>query len=170
MTEIFSFPPIARADARLLILGSMPGKASLDANQYYAHPRNLFWPIMGELVGAHPALDYEERARILIANGIALWDVLKSCRRSGSLDADIDKLSMIANDFVAFFNARPHIDQIFFNGATAEHAFRHQVLPTINADNFLLRRLPSTSPAHAALSYHQKLQSWRIILEATDVC
>ncbi len=170
MTEVFSFPPIAGADARLLILGSMPGRASLEANQYYAHPRNLFWPIMGELVGAHPALDYEERARILIANGIALWDVLKSCRRPGSLDADIDKSSMVANDFVAFFSTHPHIDRIFFNGATAEHTFRRQVLPAINADTFLLRRLPSTSPAHAAQSYHQKLQSWRIILEAADVC
>lgn len=163
MTEIYSFPPIADADARLLILGSMPGKASLEANQYYAHPRNLFWTILGELVGAHPALDYAERTQILTANGIALWDVLKSCRRTSSLDADIDKSTMIANDFAAFFAVHPCIERVFFNGATAEQTFRRQVLPTIAAETLLLRRLPSTSPAHAALSYHQKLQSWRVI-------
>jgi len=171
MAEIYSFPAIASADARLLILGSIPGKASLEANQYYAHPRNLFWTILGALVGAHPALDYAERTRILTASGIALWDVLKSCKRPGSLDADIDKSTMIANDFAAFFAAHPNIDRIFFNGATAEHAFRRQVLPTLlDAEPFLLKRLPSTSPAHAALSYHQKLESWRIILEKPDFC
>jgi len=170
MTEIYCFPPIADADARLLILGSMPGKASLEANQYYAHPRNLFWPILGELVGAGPARDYAERARILTANGIALWDVLKSCRRASSLDADIVKSTMIANDFTAFFAAHPHIDRVFFNGTTAEQAFRRHVLPTISTETLLLQRLPSTSPAHAALSYQQKLQSWRIILEKSAVC
>lgn len=163
MTEIFSFPPIAGADARLLILGSMPSKASLEANQYYAHPRNLFWPILGELVGASPAMEYAERARVLMANGIALWDVLKSCRRPGSLDADIDKASMVTNDFAAFFASHPQIRQVFFNGATAEHSFRRHVLPGIKAETLQLRRLPSTSPAHAALSYHQKLESWRVI-------
>ena len=170
MTEIHSFPPIAGADARLLILGSMPGKASLAAEQYYAHPRNLFWPILGELVGAYPGLAYEERTRILTANGIALWDVLKSCRRDSSLDADIDKSSMVANDFAAFFSAHPRIGRIYFNGATAEHTFRRQVLPTLNAQLMLLQRLPSTSPAHAALSYSQKLRSWQIILEEQGVC
>lgn len=163
MTEVFSFPPIAQADARLLILGSMPGKASLEANQYYAHPRNLFWPILGELVGASPALDYVERTRRLTANGIALWDVLKSCHRPGSLDADIDKSTMVANDFAAFFASHPHINRVFFNGATAEQAFRRYVLPTLEAETLILHRLPSTSPAHAALSFHQKLESWRLI-------
>lgn len=165
MTEVFSFPPIAQADARVLILGSMPGKASLEANQYYAHPRNMFWPIMGELVGAFPALDYAERTRSLTANGIALWDVLKSCHRPGSLDADIDKSTMVANDFAAFFAAHPHINRVFFNGATAEQAFRRYVLPTIETKSLMLHRLPSTSPAHAALSYHQKLESWRVITD-----
>jgi hypoxanthine-DNA glycosylase len=170
MTKIYSFPPIADTGARLLILGSMPGKASLEANQYYAHPRNLFWPILGELLGAGPALDYAQRARILTASGIALWDVLKSCRRASSLDADIDKSTMIANDFTAFFAAHPYIDRVFFNGATAEQTFRRHVLPTLNNKTILLQRLPSTSPAHAALSYQQKLQSWRIILEKPAVC
>ncbi len=170
MTEVFSFPPIEGADARILILGSMPGKASLEANQYYAHPRNLFWPIMGELIGAYPDLDYAERARVLIANDIALWDVLKSCHRPTSLDADIDKASMIANDFASFFASHTNIRRVFFNGATAEHCFRRHVLPEINAGSLEFRRLPSTSPAHAALSYQQKLESWRVILDKPASC
>ncbi|MGZ5000921.1 MAG: DNA-deoxyinosine glycosylase [Methylomonas sp.] len=166
MTEVFSFPPIAGKGARILILGSMPGKVSLEAHQYYAHPRNLFWPIMGELVGAYPGLDYPERTRILIANGIALWDVLKSCRRPGSLDANIDKSSMVINDFKAFFEAHPQIKRVFFNGATAEHGFRRHVLPDLSAEGLAFRRLPSTSPAHAALSYQQKLEIWRVIIDS----
>ncbi len=164
MPEIYSFPPIAAANAKLLILGSMPGKASLAANQYYAHPRNLFWPILGELVGAFPTLAYNERIKILTANGIAVWDVLKSCRRQSSLDADIDKASIIANDFAAFFTAYPQITRVFFNGGTAELTFRKHVLPTLNTRQLQLKRLPSTSPAHAALSYSQKLQIWSGIL------
>lgn len=165
MSEIFCFPPIAALDASILILGSVPGKASLEANQYYAHPRNLFWPLLGELVGAHPSLPYQERAEILIANGIAVWDVLKSCSRPGSLDANIDKSTMVTNDFVTFFTEHSQINRVFFNGATAEHTFRRLVLPDLTAKNLTLHRLPSTSPAHASLSHHQKLESWRIILE-----
>jgi len=147
MTTIYSFPAIADEDARILILGSMPGKASLQAGQYYAHPRNQFWPILGELVGASPALDYSERARVLMSAGIALWDVLKSCYRSSSLDADIDKSSVIVNDFEVFFAGHPYIGHVFFNGATAEQTFRRYVLPVINA----------------GLTYQQKLQSWESI-------
>ncbi|MDD4914004.1 MAG: DNA-deoxyinosine glycosylase [Methylococcales bacterium] len=168
--QIYSFPPISAADARLLILGSMPGKVSLAAAEYYAHPRNLFWPILGELVGAAPALDYAERSRILKAHGIALWDVLESCRRDGSLDTNIDKSSMVANDFAGFFSAHPHIGRVFFNGVTAEQTFRKQVLPVLDGNIPVLQRLPSTSPAHAALSFAEKLQSWRSILEPPPNC
>jgi len=163
--EIFSFPPIATRDAKLLILGSMPGKASLAANQYYAHPRNLFWSLLGELAGAYPHLDYAERIRILNTRGIAVWDVLKSCRRAGSLDSDIEKASMITNDFLSFFTEHPHIKHIFFNGATAEQTFRKQVLPTLDKQSFELNRLPSSSPAHAAVSFQEKLHLWRIIVD-----
>lgn len=163
MTTIYSFPAIVGNNARILILGSIPGKASLQAGQYYAHPRNQFWPILGELVGASPELEYVERTRILKSEGIALWDVLKSCYRSSSLDADIDKSSMVANDFADFFVGHSNIRHVFFNGATAEQAFRRYVLPEINGDELVLQRLPSTSPAHAGMSYQQKLQSWEII-------
>lgn len=166
--EIYSFPPIVAEGARILILGSMPGKASLAANQYYAHPRNLFWPILGELVGAFPALEYTARTAILTANGIALWDVLKSCHRKSSLDADIDKTSMISNDFSGFFSAYPQITRVYFNGATAEQAFRKQVLPYLNDKPLVLYRLASTSPAHAALNFQQKLADWRIILNPAN--
>jgi len=168
MTTIYSFPAIADDNACILILGSMPGKASLQAGQYYAHPRNQFWPILGELVGAEPALDYVERTRALMSAGIALWDVLKSCYRSSSLDADIDKSSIIVNDFAAFFAGHPHIRQVFFNGATAEQAFRRYVLPDIDAEDLVLQRLPSTSPAHAGMSYQQKLQRWQSIKLITE--
>ncbi|MEQ1620111.1 MAG: DNA-deoxyinosine glycosylase [Methylococcales bacterium] len=163
MTIIYSFPAIAGDNSRILILGSMPGKASLQAGQYYAHPRNQFWPILGELVGASPELNYVERMQVLRFSGIALWDVLKSCYRASSLDADIDKSSMVANDFAAFFAGHPNISHVFFNGATAEQAFRRYVLSEINGEDLVLQRLPSTSPANAGMTYQQKLQSWEVI-------
>jgi double-stranded uracil-DNA glycosylase len=161
--EVCSFPPLANPQARILILGSMPGKASLMAQQYYAHPRNAFWPMMGELFGAYPQLDYADRVNLLLDNGAALWDVLKSCRRDGSLDASIHKNSMICNDFAGFLQAHPLIANVYFNGAAAEQSFRRLVLPCINPEYLSFQRLPSTSPAHAALSFQQKLASWRCI-------
>ncbi len=154
--RIFSFPPLARKDARILILGSMPGLVSLDAHQYYAHPRNLFWPIMGALFGANPALSYDERLQVLQDHHVALWDVLQSCVREGSLDSDI--ACEVANDFTPFFKNHPHITHVFFNGAKAESAFRRHVKDYPN--NLILTRLPSTSPAHAALPFAEKLSVW----------
>lgn len=164
MTRIRSFPPIADEHARILILGSMPGKESLRTGQYYAHPRNAFWPILGELTGASPALPYETRARILKSAGIALWDVLASCMRPGSLDADIDPDSIHPNDFAAFFETHPHITRVYFNGAAAEQYFRKHALPQLAQLPLQLQRLPSTSPANASLRYEQKLQAWQAIL------
>lgn len=164
MRRIQCFPPIEDVHATALILGSMPGVESLRAGQYYAHPRNAFWPIMGDLVGAAPSLDYEERARILRAAGIALWDVLASCTREGSLDSAIAGDSIAANDFQAFFLAHPGITQVFFNGAMAEKCFHKHVRHLPESHPLLFRRLPSTSPAHAALPYRQKLEAWRVVV------
>lgn len=170
---INSFPPIARPDAALLILGSMPGKASLLANQYYAHPRNSFWPIMGALFGADPEASYAMRVRVLQQAGVAVWDVLASCRRAGSLDSDIDEESIVPNDFARFFRTHPRIERVYFNGAKAELSFRRHVLPGLAATGRpLLRlvrmvRLPSTSPANASWSPARKLRAWRI-LDAND--
>lgn len=142
----------------------MPGTASLAARQYYAHPRNAFWRILGEITGATPEQPYDERLRRLREHGIALWDVLQQCHRPGSLDADIAPDSMIVNDFAGFLRAHPAIDRVLFNGATAEHCFRSRVLPDLSgvrAEPLTLIRLPSTSPAHAALGYAGKLAAWR---------
>ena len=170
LADIAGFPPLAQPAARVLILGSMPGKASLTAGQYYAHPRNAFWPIFGELLGAYPNLAYAERCQILTDQGIAVWDVLKSCRRPSSLDADIDKASIVANDFAAFFAGHPHLKQVYFNGATADLSFRRHVAATLDLRHLHFQRLPSTSPAHAAMSFQQKLAVWRIITAHLNVC
>lgn len=160
---IRSFAPVADASARILILGSMPGRESLRMGQYYAHPRNLFWPILGELAGAGPGLAYALRIAALKRARIALWDVLKSCIREGSLDSRIDDDSLVANDFGRFFRQHPGIKQVFFNGAKAEACFRSCVLPRHDFGALGFQRLPSTSPAHAAMTYRQKLEAWRAI-------
>lgn len=162
MSIVCSFPPVATPDAQLLILGSMPGKASLAAGQYYAHPRNLFWPIMGELFGAGPDLPYAERLLVLQREGVALWDVLKECFRASALDADIVEASIVANDFVEFFARHPKIRHVYFNGAKAEQAFRKYALPGLaSLPPVELVRLPSTSPANAAIPAVARLAQWR---------
>ena len=163
MSYSHSFDPVGDADARVLILGSMPGRKSLEANEYYALPQNAFWKIMGELVGAGASVPYKQRLRILKSSGIALWDVLASCERGGSsLDSRISK--EIANDFASFFAQHPHIARVFFNGSKAEQSFKKlvqgkQVLPRLE-----FHRLPSTSPAHAGMRYADKLRAWRTVM------
>jgi len=164
-SPIACFPPIANRHARVLILGSMPGKASLRAQQYYAHPRNAFWPIMGDLLGAKPALAYPTRVALIKAAGIAVWDVLASCTRASSLDADIDPATLVVNDFDAFYRAHPHVTQVFFNGALAEKFYLKHVTPINRTIHY--QRLPSTSPAHAGMAYAQKLAHWRTIVSPT---
>ena len=164
MSEVCSFPPIARADARVLVLGSMPGVASLAANAYYAHRRNAFWPIMGAVLGFDPVAPYAQRLAALQAAHIAVWDVLQSCTRPGSLDASIARASEVANDFPRFFQQHPHIGHVFFNGAAAEAAFRRHVLPQLAGGGPAMARLPSTSPANASFSFERKLAAWQCLL------
>jgi len=161
---VLSFSPIADPDARVLILGSMPGKESLRAMQYYAHPRNAFWQIMGALLGAGPDMAYEARTQKLKAAGIAVWDVLASCVRVSSLDSDIDSDTLLVNDFDSFYGAHPKITDVFFNGAIAEKFYRKHIQPQYPALNY--QRLPSTSPAHAGMRYAQKLQAWEAVTRA----
>lgn len=163
MPTVKSFAPVAHRTARILILGSMPGKESLRMRQYYAHPRNLFWPILGELAGAAPDLPYDRRIGALKRSRIALWDVLKSCAREGSLDSRIDNDSRIANDFRSFFLRHPGITHVFFNGAKAEACYRTCVLSDHDFRQLQYQRLPSTSPAHAGMSRERKLAAWRVI-------
>lgn len=161
-----SFPPVFRTDARVLVLGSMPGTASLAAAQYYAHPRNAFWPIMGALFGAGPQLPYADRLDRLVAAGVALWDVIGSCARDGSLDSAIAPDSVVPNDFAALFAACPQLSAVFFNGGAAETAFRRHVQRAAGSPPLRLARLPSTSPAHAARSFDAKLEAWQALRAA----
>ena len=168
-TRVQSFDPVADRRAQVLILGSMPGVESLAAGQYYAHPRNLFWRIMAALLGFQPLAPYREKLRALRSGRFALWDVMHSCRRSGSLDAHIEPDSIQANDFASFFREHDRIGHVFFNGATAQATYLRHVLPSVASLGLQYTRLPSTSPAHAALSYQQKLAAWRIVLKHRSV-
>jgi hypoxanthine-DNA glycosylase len=164
MSRLEGFPPIATADAHTLILGSMPGAASLAAGEYYAHPRNAFWPIVGAVLGIDAALSYSERTGRLTECGYALWDVLGACRRQGSLDSNIDAASIEVNDFAGFFATHPRIERVFFNGTAAESCFRRHVARDPGARfGVACRRLPSTSPANASISHATKLAAWREI-------
>jgi hypoxanthine-DNA glycosylase len=162
------FPPIASAGARVLVLGSMPSVASLAREQYYGHPQNAFWPIMGRLFGAGPELPYEARKIILIKRRVAVWDVLQSCRRAGSLDTAIERDTETPNDFATFFGEHRQVTAVFFNGQKAETAFRCHVFHTLDPLRRELQfvRLPSTSPAHAGRSFKEKLQAWRSVAVA----
>ena len=163
---IHSFAPVADSKAQILILGSMPGVESLRTGRYYAHPRNAFWRIMGDLIGASADLPYATRTLKLRHSGISLWDVLAACVRPGSLDAAIDERTIIANDLITFLAQHANIRHVFFNGAAAERLFQRHVAPALEAGALQMQRLPSTSPAHAAMSYDKKLQEWRGILRA----
>lgn len=165
MARVHSFPPISSVFATRLILGSMPGKASLAANQYYAHPRNYFWQFMSVVLDVPFDASYEERCRALSDKGVALWDVLKMCTRTSSLDSDIVESSIIPNDFDTFLRGHPNITTIFFNGAKAEKIFLRHVRPKL--PDRLARietiRLPSTSPANASIALAVKLQRWEAV-------
>ncbi|MDB5933658.1 MAG: hypothetical protein JWQ01_1002 [Massilia sp.] len=146
--------PVIAADTRILILGSFPGAASLAAQQYYAHPRNQLWPILSTLTGEDLAgLPYAERLSRLLAHGFGLWDVLGACEREGSLDSAIRNPA--ANDFARLRELCPELETVGFNGQTsgkfasefAQAGYRTVVLP-------------STSPAHASLSFDEKLTRW----------
>jgi hypoxanthine-DNA glycosylase len=162
-----AFPPVAGDDARVLILGSMPGEASLRLGQYYGHPRNAFWPILCELLGIAPSAGYAERSNALIMHRVALWDVIAACARPGSLDQAIRPETVRVNDFAAFFKAKPEITHLAFNGTTAEREYRRRVLPGLPEEYRAIRcqRLPSTSPANASLRFDQKLAAWRVLLD-----
>jgi len=128
---VHSFPPISDSASRLLILGSMPGKASLRARQYYAHPQNAFWKIIAALLDLDAAAPYEARVAALRARGIALWDVMKSCTRASSLDSDVVESSIVPNPFEHFLRAHPGIHTVCFNGAKAEQSFQRYALPKL---------------------------------------
>ncbi len=165
MPTIHSFAPIAGVHAKILILGSIPGEASLAATQYYAHPRNAFWPIMAPLLQIQVSSPYEEKITALKSSPIALWDVLKSCNRSGSLDSMIEANTQLVNNFTAFFALHPQITHVLFNGGKAEACFKRNVIPGNKLGSITLSRLPSTSPANARLPFDEKYKTWHQIIK-----
>lgn len=160
MTELLhGLDPIVGASPRVLILGNMPSVMSLSSGQYYGNPRNAFWRITGTLFAFTADAPYPERVATLCAHHVAVWDVLRSCRRVGSLDSAVERDSMVPNDFDAFFSEHPTLDRVVFNGAAAEANYRllvgHLPLPSV--------RVPSSSPAQT-MAFAAKLDAWRAAL------
>lgn len=156
-------PPQIAPGCRVLVLGSMPGDASLGAGQYYAHPRNRFWPLMGRLCGVDAGQSYESRLHALHAAGIGLWDVIGECRRSGSLDAAIVRDTEVPNPITERMPEWPDLRAIAFNGGKAAEAFRRHVQPGLDAaysQRIALLPLPSTSPANAAFGLERLMHAW----------
>ena len=153
--------PVLGVRPRILVLGSMPGAASLAEQRYYAHPRNLFWSFMQEIYGIASELDYMQRCHLLTTKGIALWDVIAHCERQGSLDSAIKKSSVVCNAIPQLLNAEPQIRKICFNGAKAAEEFKRHLLPLVkHCTDLHYVQLPSSSPAHASQSKAAKLELW----------
>jgi TDG/mug DNA glycosylase family protein len=166
VTVTSGFPPLVGPGARALILGTLPSRRSIAEGQYYGHPRNAFWPIMGELLGAGRELPYAQRTERLVEADVAVWDVLAASIRPGSMDADIDIATARANDFESFFRAHPQIRLVCFNGRKAEALFRRMVVPRLETrfNSLQYETLPSTSPAYAAIGFEDKVKRWQAIL------
>ena len=159
-----SFPPAAAEGVRVLVLGSMPGVESLRQQQYYAHPRNAFWPIMGILFGFSPALPYRKRLEKLNRAGVALWDSLAGCERSGSLDSNIRE--PVSNDIPGLLKKYPAIRSIFCNGTASYQFLKKYHGALFERSDLEIRQMPSTSPAAAMYSFEQKLQQWTVVRQA----
>ena len=161
-SRLTAFPPVAAPDAVTLILGSMPGEESLRKSQYYAHPSNAFWPILGILLGFDSKALYAERLKRISDARLALWDVLESCVRPGSMDSDIRNAK--PNSFKDFFEAHRFVRRVVFNGATAERLFFKGPSAFVPKGSVLMRA-PSTSPAYASLGFEAKLKAWSEALQ-----
>ena len=161
-----SFPPLLGRNPRVLVLGSMPCTTSLDAGEYYAHPRNAFWPVMDVLVGAGPELPYAKRTKRLTDAGVALWDVLARCEREGSLDTAIALHTERPNAIAELIAVNPSVRAVFLNGGKSMAAFRRHIVPAIDPAKLRelhIEQMPSTSPANARLSIADKINAWRVV-------
>jgi hypoxanthine-DNA glycosylase len=157
------FPPIVATGCRVLVLGSMPGEISLARGEYYAHPRNRFWPVMHELCGVELEQPYADRVRSLTECRVAVWDVLERCERPGSLDTSIVRETEVPNDFRNLFAGYPSLEVVALNGAKAAQTFRRRVLPALDAETtarVTLLEMPSTSPANASRSLAGLVRAW----------
>lgn len=160
-----SFAPAGALRPRVLILGSHPGQQSLQQQQYYAHPRNRFWPLMGTLLGFDAKLGYPARLQALSAAGVALWDVLARCVRPGSLDSAIQRDSEVANDLAGWLPDHD-VQLILFNGRAAAAAFDRHIRPVAGSALPRCLGLPSTSPANAAWSLPRLCEAWQALMPA----
>ena len=154
MTVKVGLPPVARSDARLFILGSLPGDASLAAKRYYAHPRNAFWRLAGTVIGEElHGIDYPARLERLVARRIGLWDVVAQATRRGSLDQAIRDAGH--NPLADFFAGFPDLEAVAFNGAAAAIAGRRLLAEV----SLTLIDLPSSSPANTR-PFEDKARAW----------
>ncbi len=168
-TLLQGLAPVIAEDCRVLVLGSMPGVASLSQQQYYAHPRNRFWPLMAEVCGFDAALPYEARLRALQLAGAGLWDVIGACEREGSLDAAIVRGSEKPNPVHEHVRRLPALRAIALNGGKAAQAFERHVRPLLPMETcarVALLRLPSTSPANASFNAARLRQAWQVLGDA----
>ena len=160
--------PISAPSIKTVILGSMPGIASLRALQYYAHPRNAFWSLVSDVFGVSVDQPYPLRCQELREKGIGLWDVLAKCVRPGSLDSDIKDDSAVANDLEGWLEGQP-VRVIGLNGSVAAKMYERHCAPglarRISDERIKVVKLPSSSPANARLDYQAKLASWRKLAE-----
>ena len=148
-------PPVIARHCRLIILGSFPGLASLQAQQYYGHPRNQFWPLLGAIWRLDlVALPYPDRLAQLRCRGLGLWDVYASCRRQGSLDSAIEDAEF--NDLTTLKRRAPRLQLVAHNGGESARAMKQ-----MRALGLPVQRLPSSSPANASQSFERKLAVWR---------
>jgi TDG/mug DNA glycosylase family protein len=162
-----SFAPLIGLQPHSLILGSMPSQISLDCQQYYANPNNAFWWIMTQIIASDNCLDYDRKTKLICDSGFAVWDVLASCQRKGSLDSNIQRSSETANDLRSLIQDNPSLRLIAFNGAAAKQIFMRYCSAILTEyPDLRWRQLPSTSPAHAAMQKSEKLVIWRDALLA----
>ncbi len=161
---ITGLPPRASPDAHVLILGSIPGRKSLAEERYYVGPRNRFWPIMGRLFDFDPGLPYEQRVNALRSAGVALWDVLRSCERQGSVDSSIVRGTEVVNDFSAFFDEHPALRVVAFNGQTAFKVFgRADGVVLLKTRKIEALALPSTSAVNTRATEDALVEAWRAV-------
>lgn len=159
MKQCYGFAPVINKQSTILILGSMPGIRSLTLAQYYGHPQNRFWPLIADLFGGGQVPGcYEDRLAMLLDNHIALWDVLSSCKREGSLDAAITADE--ANDFSTFFSLHPQITKVCFNGGKAWAAYKKHHKKLLTNPTITYVALPSTSPANARWRLADLRKEW----------
>ncbi|MFT5656778.1 MAG: TDG/mug DNA glycosylase family protein [Gammaproteobacteria bacterium] len=165
MARVHSIEPIIGRNPRIIILGSMPGIISINAAQYYANPRNMFWAVLAELFGIDTDCSYQARVEQIRELPIILWDTLKACHREGSLDSKILNTEIEANDIVGLLEQHQSVQAIVFNGAASAKYFDRLITPHMPAKrNIELLKMPSTSPANAGMGFDQKIESWKELL------